>query len=146
LSLKELFPGDWILGADQLVDFGGESLGKTPNFEKARAQLQRLQGRFHELVTSYCLIGPQTELTHTDRTRLHMRPLSGKQIESYLRQDEPYDCAGSYKLEKAGISLFEKIESQDFSAIQGLPLIAFSRDWLKISGTLPFETSAKESI
>ncbi len=138
ISLKSQYPSDWILGADQLVNFKGEILGKTPDFDRARAQLQKLQGESHELITSFCLVGPTQTFRHTDITQMHMRKLSLEEIEAYLKQDEPYDCAGTYKLEKAGISLFKRIESKDFTAIQGLPLIAFSQIWLEATGKLPF--------
>jgi septum formation protein len=69
-------------------------------------------------------MGPERTWRHTDITRLHMRRLSEAEIQRYLSADQPYDCAGSYKLEERGITLFEAIRSEDHSAITGLPLIA----------------------
>lgn len=143
-SLRADFPGHWILGADQLVDFQGEILGKPETEEKARAQLFKLQGRTHQLITAFCLSGPTQDIAHVDFARMHMRPLNEQQVADYVQQDQPLDCAGAYKLENAGISLFEKIESEDFTAIQGLPLIAFTNAWLKAQGRLPF--ASKESL
>lgn len=138
LSLRAQYPKEWILGADQLVSFKGDLLGKPKTRENACKILGRLQDDTHELVTSFYLSGEQTHFSHTDITKLKMRRLTPEEIESYVEQDDPLDCAGSYKLEKRGIALFEKIESEDFSAIQGLPLIAFSTCWMKATGQLPF--------
>lgn len=138
LSLRAQYPKEWILGADQLVSFKGQILGKPKTRENACEILGRLQDETHELVTSFYLSGEQNHFAHTDITELKMRRLTPEEIESYVEQDDPLDCAGSYKLEKRGIALFEKIKSEDFSAIQGLPLMAFSTCWMKATGQLPF--------
>lgn len=140
LSLRDDYPTEWILGSDQLVYFEKRVLGKPGTRERAVEILSQLQNKTHELVTSFYLSGESHHYTHTNITRLHMRSLTPEEIESYVEQDSPLDCAGSYKLEKAGICLFDKIESEDFSAIQGLPLMAFSNCWLKATGQLPYRT------
>lgn len=120
------------IGSDQLVSFAGRILGKTPTLETARKQLQELQGKSHELITAVCLLKKNEKILFHDRTVLTMRTLSSKEIDTYIEHDQPFDCAGTYKIEKRGISLFEKIESQDFTAIQGLPLIQLTkhlRNW-----------------
>lgn len=121
-------PGALVLGGDQLVSFEGEILGKPGTLEKAQAQLARMSGRTHELITAICLIdGDGRAHKHTDRTRVTFKSLSAEQIRKVVELDRPVDCAGSYKIEKHGISLVENIETADFTAIQGLPLLALSR-------------------
>lgn len=112
-----------VIGGDQLVSFEGKILGKAKTFEKAIEQLSGLQGKTHELITAVCVLYKQEKTEWINVTRLSMRKLSREQIEAYLKKDNPLDCAGSYKIELNGLSLFENIETSDFSAIQGLPLL-----------------------
>ncbi len=125
-----------VIGGDQLVALGNEILGKAPSPEKALQQLQKMQGRTHELVTAVCVLAGDRPIPFVNITRLTMKPLSDSQIRRYIELDQPFDCAGSYKIEQHGINLFEKIETEDFTAIQGLPLIQLS----KILHTLGYET------
>lgn len=120
-------PGKVVIGGDQLVAFEGRILGKSHTPEKAVEQLLSMQGKTHELITAICVFDGETMIPYTDITRMHMKPLTRAQAERYVGLDNPIDCAGSYKIEKHGIMLFDKIESQDFTAIQGLPLIALSK-------------------
>jgi septum formation protein len=117
-------PGSAILGCDQLVSFEGRVFGKPGTAERAVDQLASMSGRTHELITALVVIRGDETFRHTDVTRLRMRPLSRDAIERYVNADRPFDCAGSYKLESRGIALFDRIESDDHSAITGLPLIA----------------------
>lgn len=116
-------PGICVIGADQLVAFKGEILGKPLNFEKAFEMLSKMSGKTHELITAVYVTTGDKSWKIVDHTRLTMRKLYREQIETYLRAETPYDCAGAYKIEKRGITLFEKIETHDCTAIQGLPLI-----------------------
>lgn len=126
LSLAEEYPGAAIIGGDQLVAIDGEVLGKPGNAEGARRQLGKLSGRTHELVTAIAVcVGGQLH-EHVDIARLTMRALTDDEIARYVDADDPVDCAGSYKLEALGISLFERVEAADHSAITGLPLMALS--------------------
>jgi septum formation protein len=115
------------IGSDQLVCLDDLVLGKTPNKDLARQQLLRLQGRPHTLLTAVALGAGDKLIEFIDETRLYMRPLTSEEIDLYLEHDAPYDCAGTYKIEKRGISLFQKIETEDFTAIQGLPLIKLTQ-------------------
>jgi septum formation protein len=117
-------PGATIVGCDQLVSFEGRTFGKPGTPARAVAQLAEMAGRTHELITAMVVIRGDDRVRHTDITRLRMRPLSRDAIERYVAADRPIDCAGSYKLESRGIVLFDRIESDDHSAITGLPLIA----------------------
>ena len=125
-SLAEAEPGAAVLGADQVAAVDGEILGKPGSAEQAARQLARLAGRAHVLVTAVALALDGSVREHVDVTRLFMRPLSSAQIERYVAADAPIDCAGSYRIEARGITLFERIESADHDAIVGLPLIALT--------------------
>lgn len=125
-SLRRKFPAAVILGSDQLVELGGRRLDKPGTAERAFEQLRSLQGRSHRLITSLCVLAPDATFTFTDITTLHLRTLSDEDLRAYLACDKPYDCAGSYKIERGGMGLVERLESQDPSAIQGLPLISLT--------------------
>ena len=116
-------PESLIIAGDQLVQFNGEILGKAGNFENAFLQLKKLNGQTHELITAITIKTSEKTLHLNHLTKLKMKILSDSELKNYLKKDEPYDSAGSYKIEESGLILFEKIESDDFSAIQGLPLI-----------------------
>lgn len=121
-SLKLKFPDSFILGCDQLVDFAGERMDKPGSRQKAIIQLGRMQGRSHKLITSISMVSSLGEKHFTDVTEITLRKLSRPEIEAYVDRDEPYDCAGAYKIEKAGMLLIEKLVSADPSAIQGIPM------------------------
>jgi septum formation protein len=116
-------PEQIIIAGDQLVSFNEKILGKSHNFEKAFEQLSDMNGKSHQLITAVTLRSQKFEKHFNHTTILKMKTLLPIEIENYLKLDEPYDCAGSYKIEKSGLILFEKIECSDFTAIQGLPLI-----------------------
>jgi septum formation protein len=111
-------------------------VGKPGTADQAVAQLEAMSGRPHELITAMVVIAGTRRFEHTDVTRLVMRRLSRSRIERYVAADRPLDCAGSYKIEARGIVLFERIETADFTAITGLPLLALAR----VLEELGFET------
>lgn len=123
-SLAEQERGSVIIGCDQLVAFEGQIFGKPGTINRAVDQLAAMAGRTHELITAMAVIHEDATFRHTDVTRLRMRPLGRDALARYVESDRPLDCAGSYKLESRGIALFERIESDDHSAITGLPLMA----------------------
>ena len=131
-SLESDFPEALIIGSDQLADLSNERLDKPGSFAAAKAQLQRLSGHEHRLITSVALVSKGRCWIHTDITRIRLKMLSEAEIESYLETDEPFDCAGSYKIEKAGMALVEKIETKDPSAIQGLPMLGLTRGFQEL--------------
>jgi 7-methyl-GTP pyrophosphatase len=116
--------GATVIGGDQVVSFQGLVLGKPLTAERAIEQLLSLSGQTHELITAIVVINGARIFSHTDVTKLRMRSLSRPAIERYVGKERPLDCAGSYKIESQGIALFERIESEDQTAIPGLPLIA----------------------
>jgi septum formation protein len=123
-SLLDSEPGATIIGGDQLVLFEGKVLGKPLSVDRAVDQLLSMSGKVHELITAIVVRTGAQIFRHTDVTKLHMRPLSRPEIERYVQHEQPLDCAGSYKIESQGIALFERIDSEDQTAITGLPLIA----------------------
>ena len=112
-----------IISGDQLVNLKGTILGKPGTFDNAFAQLKKMQGHSHHLITSITLTTNNSVLTHSCLTELKMRQLTDSEITNYLHRDKPYDCAGSYKIEDSGIALFESVVSEDFTSIQGIPMI-----------------------
>ncbi len=124
MAILKKRPDALVIGSDQLLHFEGKNLGKAGTLEKAHKQLKMLSGKSHTLVTSWCIASNNGAHTETNKTILTMRNLSDESIKIYLSADNPVDCAGSYKLELKGISLFEKIETSDQTAIIGLPLLA----------------------
>jgi septum formation protein len=125
-SLALLHPKAIIIGADQVVSCAGQILGKPGTREAALEQLTLLQGRQHQLLTALVVLRGAERFPHTDVTELTMRSLTPAELAAYVDADEPFDCAGAYKLECRGITLFERIRSDDHTAIVGLPLIALT--------------------
>ncbi|MEC8651954.1 MAG: nucleoside triphosphate pyrophosphatase [Planctomycetota bacterium] len=111
-----------VIGSDQAAVLDGEILGKPGSEANAAAQLQRLSGRQHQLITAVAIVHPGGMARFTDVTNLVMRRLEDREIASYVRRDQPLDCAGSYKFESHGEALFERVETRDKTAIMGLPL------------------------
>ena len=119
-------PGAWVIGSDQVADLCGAAIGKPGNFERALAQLQLMRGATVTFHTALCLMRGDVETTLSVPTEVTFRKLSDEILEAYLHAEEPYDCAGSAKSEGLGISLLEAIQSEDPTALIGLPLIALS--------------------
>lgn len=135
-SLAGEFTDAIILGADQVADFDGDRLDKPGSLPNAAAQLERLQGKTHRLITSLAVFYQERKSVTTTIAHITMKPLSKETIEAYCKIDQPIDCAGSYKIEKAGLSLIKKIECEDPSSIQGLPLIALTDSFAKLGISL----------
>jgi septum formation protein len=136
-SLLEVESESTIIGCDQLVSFEGRVFGKPGTPERAVEQLASMSGRTHELITAMVVIHRGQAARHNDVTRLRMRALDREALERYVEADRPFDCAGSYKLESRGIALFDRIESDDHSAITGLPLIALVSILIGIGYSIP---------
>ena len=132
LAVFKKRPEACVIGSDQVCMLNGELLGKPGTKEKAVAQLMKMQGTHHELITAVTILTPNNEINFHNRTLLFMRPLTLLEITKYVDEDLPLDCAGSYKLETKGIKLFEKIEMDDHTSIIGLPLIQLNNHLLQI--------------
>jgi septum formation protein len=118
-----------VIGSDQVADLAGQALGKPGTHERATQQLRQMSGQrviFQTAVSVVC-VARGFEQTELAPVVVQFRSLSAEVIESYLRAEEPYDCAGSAKCETMGIALLESIESDDPTALVGLPLIRTSR-------------------
>ncbi len=137
LRVAKVAPEAIVIGGDQLVEIDGRVLGKPGTVEAAVEQLTLLSGRMHTLLTAITVIRGADRLRHTDVTRLTLRTLSREAIERYVEADRPFDCAGAYKLESRGIVLVERIESEDHSAITGIPLIALVSILRKLGCEIP---------
>jgi septum formation protein len=114
-----------VIGSDQVADLEGTPLGKPGNHTNAILQLQRMRGKtvIFQTALSVVCIASGYERTDLAAVKVKFRDLSDAEIESYLRAEEPYDCAGSAKSEGLGIALLESIENDDPTALIGLPLI-----------------------
>jgi septum formation protein len=114
-----------VIGSDQVADLEGAPLGKPGNHANATLQLQRMRGKTVIFQTALSVVCIATGYQRTDlaEVKVKFRDLSDAEIESYLRAEEPYDCAGSAKSEGLGIVLLDAIENDDPTALIGLPLI-----------------------
>ena len=120
-------PGDWVIGADQVAERDGALLGKPGDRARAFAQLAGNRGKAVRFHTAVCLArSEERDREHLDLTVVRFRSLEEAEIERYLDREPAYDCAGGFKCEGLGISLFEVIESRDPTALVGLPLIALA--------------------
>ena len=118
-----------VIGSDQVADLQGQPLGKPLVHDKAVAQLRAMSGQSMLFHTAVAVVCQATGFAQADTAvvRTVFRTLSDAEIERYLRAEEPYDCAGSAKSEGLGITLLEAIESDDPTALIGLPLIRTAR-------------------
>ncbi len=122
-------PDAVVIGSDQVADLQGEPIGKPGTHERATAQLRCLSGQRVVFQTAVSVVhaGAGFEQTLLAPVTVRFRTLDDAEIERYLRLEEPYDCAGSAKCETLGIALLDAIDSDDPTALMGLPLIRTSR-------------------
>jgi septum formation protein len=118
-------PQSVVVGADQVAACGDQLLDKPGDAPRCRAQLASLSGRTAVFYTACAVLGRNgaVHCAHLDTTSVVFRALTGEEIERYVAREQPFDCAGGFRAEALGISLFEHIESQDPTALIGLPLI-----------------------
>jgi septum formation protein len=128
-AVAKRFPDAAVIGSDQVADLDGQALGKPGSHAKAVAQLRLMRGQtvvFHTAVAVTCLATGFEQVDLAD-VRVVFRDYDDAEIEAYLRAEQPYDCAGSARSEGLGIAMLEAIESDDPSALVGLPLIRTAR-------------------
>lgn len=127
-SLAGKFPDALIIGADQVASSEGCRLGKPGNHGNAVAQLTSLSGKSAQFDTAVALLDARdgSLQSRVVGCRVQFRKLDDERIESYLRREQPYDCAASAKAEGLGIALLERIDTEDPTSLIGLPLIALS--------------------
>ena len=124
-AVAHLFPDAVVIGSDQVADLSGTPLGKPGTHEKAVAQLRQMRGQtvvFQTAVSVVCMESGFEE-NSLAAVSVKFRDLTDIEIENYLRAEQPYDCAGSAKSEGLGITLLASIDSDDPTALVGLPLI-----------------------
>lgn len=116
----------YVIGSDQLASFNGQVLGKPGNFATAKQQLTMFSGQTVKFYTGLCLVhSAKNQLAQIVETfDVIFKTLTEDQISTYLRIEQPYDCAGSFKCEGLGIALFESLNGRDPNTLIGLPLIA----------------------
>jgi septum formation protein len=138
-AVARLHPAAVVIGSDQVADLDGEPLGKPGNHANAIAQLRRMSGRTVVFQTALTVMCQESGFVQHDLApvRVRFRALQDDEIEAYLRAEQPYDCAGSAKSEGLGIALLEAIDSDDPTALVGLPLIRTCR-MLRAAGVRVF--------
>jgi septum formation protein len=131
-------PKVFVIGSDQVAELDGLALGKPGNRDAAVAQLGAMSGRAVQFRTGVCVqrAGDAPRVA-VDTTTVRFRPLTLSEIERYVDAEQPFDCAGSFKSEGLGITLFEAIETVDPTALVGLPLIATARLLREVGFVLP---------
>jgi septum formation protein len=128
-----------IIGADQLAVLEDRVLGKPGDHARAIEQLLASSGKAVTFLTAVCILDPvgRARYEHTDKTIVRFRQFDRRLAEAYLKHDEPYDCAGSFKLEGAGFVLFESVETDDPTGLIGLPMIWVADRLLQLGYLLP---------
>ncbi|RYY75504.1 MAG: septum formation inhibitor Maf [Gammaproteobacteria bacterium] len=137
-ALTNKYPNRLIIGSDQVSLRGSTILGKPHDYQRAFAQLRAASGKQIIFKTGLCVLNTITKqsLVCVEEFSVFFRELSDDQIHNYLIHDEPYDCAGSFKCEGLGISLFTKLSGDDPNTLIGLPLIRLV-EMLKQNGVDP---------
>lgn len=122
------FAAALIVGSDQVASLGGRRLGKPGNHAGAARQLRDLSGKAAQFHTAVCVLDARSGAARAQVVpcRVQFRAFDERRIEAYLRREQPYDCAGSARAEGLGIALIERIETDDPTALIGLPLIALA--------------------
>jgi MAF protein len=125
MALATRFPDHLIIGSDQVAVLGEQIIGKPHTFERALEQLKASSGKSVSFLTGLALYNSRTGECQIDCVpfTVHMRELDEERISRYLRAEQPYDCAGSFKAEGLGVRLFQSTEGPDATSLIGLPLI-----------------------
>lgn len=127
-AIAHQYPDAWVLGADQVAVCGNQLLGKPGTAQRAIEQLTAVSGQVVTFLTAACLARGRdgTNDEYVDETRVRFRRLSAAEIGDYVTLDQPLDCAGSFRSEGLGVTLLERIDTTDPTALVGLPLIWLS--------------------
>ena len=127
-ALRHLYPEHLLIGSDQVADCHGDIIGKPGTEENAVRQLTRFSGHAVDFHTGLALLNSRTGTLQRDVVsfRVWFRALDDAAIRRYIALDRPLDCAGSFRCEGLGISLFERMEGQDPTSLIGLPLISLA--------------------
>jgi len=126
-----------VVAGDQIASLDGEPFDKPGDEENAKAQLRRLTGRTLELSTGVAVAHARGIDSHVEQVLMTMRELGDAEIEAYVEQDRPLDCAGCFRWESRGALLFSKVTTNDPTAILGLPIIWLGELLRKLGYRLP---------
>jgi septum formation protein len=128
-AIRDDYSNHLIIGSDQVATFDDILLGKPGNRDNAFQQLKAQSGKKVSFYTGICVLDSHSGefKTELDCCDVYFRPLSGAQIDRYLDKEQPFDCAGSFKSESYGITLFDKIVGEDPNSLVGLPLIKLAK-------------------
>ncbi len=128
-----------IIGADQLAVLDGQVLGKPGDHPKAVEQLLQTSGKSVQFLTAVCVLDPieRRRYEHVDKTIVRFRTFDRRLADAYLKHDQPYDCAGSFKIEGAGFVLFASVTTDDPTALIGMPMIWLSDRLLELGYLIP---------
>ena len=133
-TIADRHPEATVISTDQAAEVDGIILGKPGTQQHACAMLHKLSGKTVSFFTSVGMIQPNAScLIHTEEVIVTLRQLEDHEIVRYVKADMPLDCAGSFKVESLGISLFKSVKSEDPTALEGLPLIRLCQ-WLRDQG------------
>jgi septum formation protein len=138
-AVAERHPRAIVIGSDQVAALGDQVLDKPGDEATCRRQLSALSGRTAHFFTGCAVIGIDAEMRyeHLDTTTVNFRMLTDTEIRRYVAREKPLDCAGGFKVEALGITLFERVESADPTALIGLPLIWLASALRKAGYLLP---------
>lgn len=136
---KTQYPEHIIITSDQCAVFNKQPIGKPHTFEKAVKQLQQFSNHNVTFYTGLVVCNTATNQSYEylDTTTVHFRKLSDKVIHNYIELEQPLNCAGSFKSEGLGVTLFDKIDSRDPNALIGLPLMALTDIFYEMGYPLP---------
>jgi septum formation protein len=128
-----------IIGSDQLAVLDEQVVGKPGDHQRAVEQLMQASGKSLTFLTAVCVLDPveKRRYEHVDKTVVRFRDFDRRLADAYLKHDEPYDCAGSFKIEGAGFVLFESVTTDDPTALIGLPMIWLSDRLLELGYLIP---------
>lgn len=130
-------PETIVIGGDQVASCEGEIIDKPGSDDVAKRQLRRMSGRLLELQTGVAIIHPKGVESHVEPVRLAMRELTDDEINAYVERDRPLECAGCFRWESSGPLLFSRVETNDPTAILGLPILWLSAALRKLGYRLP---------
>ena len=122
-SVAARYPDAIIIGSDQVAELDAEILGKPGSADEACHQLRQCSGEQVDFYTGLCLINGSSQQDGVETFMVQFRNLSEREIQRYVELEQPLDCAGSFKCEGLGSVLFERLQGDDPTALEGLPLI-----------------------